>query len=212
MVWRRIREQASLAGSATLHEAMGRTGALPAAIKPAFPGATIAGPAFTVRSPKGNNLWIHHAVYAAAPGDILVVDVPAGQDHGYWGEILSVAAAARQLGGLVINGGVRDVEALARVRFPVFAAAICINGTGKDPNAGGALGPEVRVQIGGINVVCGDYVVGDADGVVVVPHDVLAETVALADERRLKEEDIIARLHQGESTLDLYDLPKVSPR
>src|SRR5690242_10831510 len=109
MAWRRMREQALLCGSATLHEAMGRRGALPSAIKPAYEGATLAGPAFPVKSPVGDNLWIHHALYAAEPGDVLVVDVPAGEDYGYWGEILSVAAQVRHLGGVVITGGVRDV-------------------------------------------------------------------------------------------------------
>lgn len=210
MSWRRMREQALAAGSATLHESMGRRGALPHVIKPVYEGATLAGPAFTVSSPVGDNLFIHHALYAARPGDILVVDVPATAEYGYWGEILSEAAKARELGGLIITGGVRDVEALRRVGFPVFATTICIRGTGKDPNGDGAFGPDVRLRLGEVDVASGDFVVGDADGLVVVPSDEVAETVARADERRRKEEALIEHLRQGETTVVLYDLPELS--
>ncbi len=208
----RIKEQTLLAGSATVHEAMGRQGALPSAIKPAYVGATLAGPAFPVRAPAGDNLCIHHALYAARPGDVLVVQVPAEPEFGYWGEILSVAAQERGLEGLVITGGVRDVTALARVGFPVFAAAICIRGTAKDPSGGGRFGPTVQIQVGDVAVRHADFVVADADGVAVIPQESVDATAAAAEERMRKEELIMQRLAEGETTLGLYDLPEAERR
>ncbi|MFJ9562830.1 RraA family protein [Streptomyces fuscichromogenes] len=190
------------ASSATLHEAAGRKGALPSAIGPAFTGARVVGPAFPVASPPGDNLWIHRALYAARPGDVLVVDVGGGTEFGYWGEILSTAAIARGLAGLVINGGVRDRDALADLGLPVFSTGLCIQGTGKDFDATGSLGE--RVRIGEVFVERGDLVVGDADGVVVIPR---ADTESVLDagaERDAKEAELMRRIRAGERTLDLY--------
>jgi 4-hydroxy-4-methyl-2-oxoglutarate aldolase len=93
-------------GSATLHEAAGRIGALPSFIKPLVSTARLCGPAFTVHGRGYDNLWIHRAVYAASAGDILVIATGQALEAGYWGEILNEAAMARHLGGLVIEGGV----------------------------------------------------------------------------------------------------------
>src|SRR2546426_12794749 len=96
-------------GSATLHEAAGRRGALRPLILPVAPGMRVAGPAFTVQSPPGDNLWLHRGIYAAAPGDVLVVATgDSAPRWGYWGEIMTVAAMARGLVGLVLQGGSRD--------------------------------------------------------------------------------------------------------
>ena len=130
-----VSTESSLHGldAATVHEAYGRRGALPSEIKPVDAGFTVCAPAFTVDCPAGDNLWIHHAVYAAQPHDVLVVHTRGEREAGYWGEILSRAAIARELSGLVIDGGVRDVERLVEIGLPVFAANVCIGGTAKDP-------------------------------------------------------------------------------
>lgn len=188
--------------SATLHEAAGRVGALPSVIGPAFPGARIAGPAFPVGCPPGDNLWIHRALYAADPGEVLVVDVGGGTEFGYWGEILSTAAIARGLAGLVISGGVRDREGLADLGLPVFSAGRCIRGTGKDQAAVGSLGATVR--IGEVFVDRGDLVVGDADGVVVIAQADTEAVLKAALERDAREAELMRRLRAGERTLDLY--------
>lgn len=191
--------------TATVHEAQGRRGALPSAIKPVDPGLRLCGPAFTVACPGGDNLWIHRAICAASPGDVLVVATGGATEFGYWGEILSHAAHVRGLGGLVIDGGVRDAERIAAVGFPVFSAGLCIRGTGKDPAGPGALGGPVRV--GDVTVCAGDVVLGDRDGVVVVPAlDAVAVTKA-AQQRVDSETDVIRRIQAGESTLSIYDLP-----
>lgn len=199
-------QQAAEIDTATLHEAQARRGALPSAIKPIDATFRVAGPAFTVDCPPGDNLWIHRAVYAAAPGDVLVVDTRGGAEYGYWGEILSQAAKARSLGGLVISGGVRDSVALKTVGFPVFAACICIQGTVKEPSANGCLGESLT--IGATVVNPGDLVVGDADGVVVVPGASRQAVTEAARDRIDKERDVLDRLRAGETTLQIYDLPE----
>ncbi len=191
-------------GAATVHEAYGRRGALPSAIKPVHVSSRVCGPAFTVDCPPSDNLWIHRAVYAAAPGDVLVVDVRGQTEAGYWGEILSEAALVRGLGGLVITGGVRDVDRIAALGFPVFAANVCIRGTGKEPAGDGRLGEPIRV--GTVTVRPGDAVVGDADGVVVVEAGEVDAVIAAARARALEERDVLRRIRDGESTLEIFGL------
>ena len=190
-------------GSATLHEAAGRTGNLPSIIKPVLSSFRLCGPAFTVHSPGRDNLWIHRAIYAASPGDILVVATGQSLEAGYWGEILNEAAMARGLGGLVIEGGVRDSAALARQNFPVFSTGLCIFGTGKDFGAKAWLNAPVR--IGEVVIQGGDLVCGDGDGVVVISRDKLPETLAASAARETDEAQKIARIRAGERTVDLYD-------
>ncbi|GHE66177.1 RraA family protein [Streptomyces capitiformicae] len=191
--------------SATVHEAAGRTGALPSAIKPLHPSMHLEAPAFPVKAPPGDNLWLHRAVYAACPGDALVVDTGGGLEFGYWGEILAEAAIARGLAGLIIHGGVRDSARLVEMGWPVFAERVCIRGTGKDPHGYGELGEPVL--IGEQAVRLGDLIVADADGVVVVPAERVAEVQRLSAEREAAEADYLRRIRSGESTLDIYRLP-----
>ena len=198
--------RAAALGSATLHEAAGRVGALPAGIQAAVAGMTLAGPAFTVRCPPGDNLWIHRALVAASPGDVLVVETGEGEAlYGYWGEIMSEAAKVVQLAGLVLQGGSRDHGALGVVGFPVFSFGPCIRGTIKDKARDhGRLGAPVT--LGDITVNPGDLVVGDVDGVVVLAAIDVESVVAAGIEREAKERDTIDRLRAGATTLDLYDL------
>ena len=194
--------EATRLGAATLHEAAGRTGALPSAIKPVAPGMRIAGPAFTVHVPAGDNLWIHRALYAAAPGDVLVVSTSLGHEWGYWGDILNTAAIAQRLGGLVIDGGVRDVAGLSDMAFPVFSNGICLNGTIKGFDATAWLRQPIR--IGDVVVRQGDLIVGDRDGVIVLPADSVAAALAAGVRREADEADKIRRIDAGERTIDIY--------
>jgi 4-hydroxy-4-methyl-2-oxoglutarate aldolase len=189
--------------TATLHEAGGRIGVLPSAIKPVAPSFRICGPAVTVHSPGGDNLWLHRALYVAEPADVLVVHVSGAYDYGYWGEIMSAAAKARHLGGLVIDGCVRDGGILADFGFPVFARGLCIRGTGKDFGARGWINHPVLLD--DLTVNPGDLIVGDTDGVVAVPRARAAEVVALSIAREAKEAAIIKRIEGGERTLELYN-------
>ena len=186
--------------AATLHEAYGRRGALPSQIKPLFRGMRVAGPAVTVRCPPGDNLRLHEAIYAAEPGQVLVVDVGDAYEFGYWGEITTVAASTRKLGGLVINGGVRDADQIEKIGFPVFARCVCIRGTVKDPDAPG--GVNQPVVIGDVEVHPGDLVVGDDDGVVVIAADQQAGVIEAGLRRDLNEQESLARIRGGERTID----------
>jgi len=196
-------ERARAFGSATLHEAGGKIGALPAAIKPAVAGFTVCGPAVTVRSPPSDNVWLHRAMVAAQPGDILVVTVGGAYEHGYWGEIMSTAARAQHLGGLVIDGCVRDGAILGDVGFPVFARGLAIRGTGKDFAATGWI--NFPLDVGEVTVNGGDLIVGDIDGVVAIPREHVDATLDAARAREEREVDVIRKLDAGVSTFELYN-------
>jgi 4-hydroxy-4-methyl-2-oxoglutarate aldolase len=193
-------------GSATLHEAGGKVGALPSSIKPLNPHWRIAAPAFTVAGPALDNLWLHRAIYAAPERAVLVHECGGNAEGGYWGGVMANAAIARGLAGLVTEGGARDVEELRALDFVVCAANICIRGTGKRSDGAGALGRSVR--IGEVIVCTGDLVVADADGVAVLPFADAARIVAEGIEREEKEKDIVARIKRGERSCDIYGLPE----
>jgi 4-hydroxy-4-methyl-2-oxoglutarate aldolase len=197
-------ELAGRLGSATLHEAAGRAGALPHGIKPVEPSWVLSGPAFPVLTPAGNNIFIHDALYAAPRGSVLVVST-SGHDGdiewGYWGEILSTAALAVGLRGLVLDGGARDIARLRVQGFPVFSRAVSILGTGKS-REGGSLGEPVT--IGNVTISAGDLVVGDVDGVVVLEKSIAAAAIADGVAREDKEALIMARLTAGEKSTDIY--------
>lgn len=188
--------------AATLHEASGKYGALPSQIKPISPSFRLCGPAVPVTAPAGDNLWIHRALYAAQPGSILVVNVSGAPEHGYWGEIMSTAAQVRGLGGLVIDGCVRDGEILEKIGFPVFARGLCIRGTTKDFGAVGWI--NAPVILGDVTIHAGDLIVGDLDGVVCIKHMSIAETLQSSEQRTLQEGTVLERLRKGETTISIF--------
>jgi 4-hydroxy-4-methyl-2-oxoglutarate aldolase len=188
--------------TATLYEAGGRIGALPSAIKPVHPSFRTCGPAVTVHGQAGDNFWLHHAIYAAQPGDVLVVHVSGGYEFGYWGEIMSTAAQVRGLGGVVIDGCVRDGASLGEIGFPVFARGLCIRGTDKDRHAIGWV--NAPVQIDDVSVEPGDLIVGNRDGVVAIPRESAAAIVEAAQLREIKEAHAIEQLKVGATTLEIY--------
>jgi 4-hydroxy-4-methyl-2-oxoglutarate aldolase len=188
-------------GTSTLSEASGLPCALDYAIRPVWQGAAVAGPAYPLRCAPGDNLAIHIAVDAAPPGHVLVVDA-SGYVAGYWGEVLTVAAEARKLVGIVIDGGVRDIDALERRKFPAFARGIGMRGTVKchAPSVGES------IVMGGVTITPGDLVVADRDGVMSLPQSHVARTLENARKRTEKEAMTMNRLMAGETTLDLLGL------
>lgn len=206
-----IRIRAANLSTATAHEAAGKVGALPSHIKPVASHMRLCGPAYPVKSPPGDNLFLHHAIYAAKPGDVLVIDCgPDGDEFGYWGEVMSVAAHAASLGGLVITGGIRDSDKLGELGFPVFSGNVCIRGTRKNPLGEGALGLPVR--IGEVEIAAGDVVLGDADGVVVIPADRFEDVLREGRARDADELSYFERMRTGETTLQIYGLPDIGSR
>ena len=124
-------EQFRRFGAATVHEASGRKGAVDPAIKPIRKGLRLCGPAFTVQCAPGDNLMLHKALEKAQPGDVLVASVSGYPEGGYFGGLMAVSALARRLGGLAIDGCIRDSEEIIAMGFPIFARGFCIRGTSK---------------------------------------------------------------------------------
>jgi 4-hydroxy-4-methyl-2-oxoglutarate aldolase len=187
-------------GSATLGESGART--MSARIRPMWLGAALAAPAAPVRCTPGDNLAIHAAVASAPSGHALVVDVGQIPERGYFGEVLTTGAQARGIAGLVIDGGVRDLAALESHRFPVFATMAALPGASKA--SPGSVG--VPVEVGGVAVEPGDWVVGDVDGVVIVPGGSLPQVLAAARARAEKEVGFFEALRGGATTVELLGL------
>jgi 4-hydroxy-4-methyl-2-oxoglutarate aldolase len=190
-------------GTATLHEAIGKKGALPHRIKPIAPGMKLCGAAVTVTSPPMDNLMLHQALYVADPGTVLVVEVNRGYEGGYWGEIMTLAARQRRIAGLVIDGCVRDADSIEKLGFPVFSRGLSVRGT--DKQGGGHI--NVPILIGDITINPGDLVLGDRDGVIIVPAREAALAMEAAQKREAKEDQIKRDLLAGKSTLEIYAWP-----
>jgi 4-hydroxy-4-methyl-2-oxoglutarate aldolase len=191
-------------GTATVHEVAGSGTVLPPAIVPIVPGGELCGPAFPIDCGPGDNLWIHRGLYLAPPTAILVVFCGNEYEYGYWGEILSIAAQEHGLGGVVIDGFVRDTAALQRVGFPVFARGLCVRGTAKHPRTG--CGVPSSIAIGQVVLRTGDIVMGDADGVICVPAERLDGLLAKARKRVARELGVIDGLRAGQRSLDLLGI------
>ncbi|WP_329110659.1 4-carboxy-4-hydroxy-2-oxoadipate aldolase/oxaloacetate decarboxylase [Micromonospora sp. NBC_01699] len=200
------RERAELLrlGTATLYEAARRDCFLPHRLRPAWPGAALVGRALPVWAAPADNLALHAALDSAEPGDVLVVD---GHQRacGYWGEILAVAALARGVVGLVIDGGVRDVARLAQLGFPAFSASIAVRTTVKQD--AGRIGQPL--ELGGVTIERGDVIVADDDGVISLPAADLEQVLDAARARDRAEAGYLERIGAGESTLDIYQLRRL---
>jgi 4-hydroxy-4-methyl-2-oxoglutarate aldolase len=190
-------------GAATL----GESGARPMAprMRPVWNGARVSAPAFPVNCSTADNLAIHVAVAEAPAGSVLVVNVGHEPARGYWGEVLTTGAETRGLRGLVIDGGVRDVDALEAHRFPVFSTMIALRGATKQEP--GRIGGTANV--GDVEVAAGDWIVGDTDGVVVVPYGHLDDVLSAGRTRAQKEVHYFEELRAGRTTLQLLSLDDV---
>jgi len=196
---------ASRISAATMHEAAGKIGALPSYLKPISSGMKICGRAYPVKGPSGCNLWLHRAIAEADPGDVLIADIGDDKEFGYWGDIMGTGSMAKGIAGLVIDGCVRDQIELEEMGFPVFAAGLCIRGTDKKFEESGSLGKPIT--IGGIEINLGDLVLGDNDGIVIIPATQVRNSIKKSAERENKEEATKRRLSGGETTMEIYNWP-----
>lgn len=182
-------------GASTLHESVGphgRRGAMDSDIRPLEPHFRVSGPAATVACHPADNLAIHRALKVVEPGRVLVVETGKCM-AGYWGEILTATAASREVAGLVIDGAVRDAAEIAARGFPVFTRGVSMLGTSK-ASPGVLFEPIV---CGGAIVRDGDWVVGDRDGVVVLPVEDIDGIMQRAHERMEREHAMLAALDAG---------------
>ncbi|MUL44247.1 RraA family protein [Streptomonospora sp. PA3] len=171
-----------------------------------WPGSSFAATALPVRCAPGDNLALHVAVAQAPPQSALVVDVSGEPEYGYVDEILAVAARMRRISGIVIDGCVRDVAAIARAGLPVVGAGVSVRTPGHD--AGGAVGREVLLNDdrAPTPVRRGDWIVADDDGAVCLPRGRAAAIVSETVEAVAADQRIVDALIAGASTLDLLNL------
>jgi 4-hydroxy-4-methyl-2-oxoglutarate aldolase len=162
----------------------------------------MAGPAITVEVVGGENGTIHRALESASEGSVLVVAAGGGLDRAIWGGVLARAAVARGVVGVVIDGAVRDVDDLVAIGLPTFA----VGSTPLGPHKGWPGRAGLAIACAGVVVRPGDVVVGDGDGVAVVPADQIDETYRMATARLANEEEWLRRIALGESTVEILGL------
>ena len=190
----------SVLETATLHEA-GAGSVMSPDIKMLSGDRCVVGRALTVMCHPGDNLMIHVAVARAEPGDILVVQANH-PGFGVWGEVLTVAAQARKIVGLILDGSVRDLAAIRKRKFPVFARGLALRGAAKERE--GTVNEPI--SCGGQPVWPGDVVAADESGIVVMPREDVEAILARAEERSRKEAVMMAELQRGRTTMDLLGL------
>lgn len=168
---------------------------LPGAVglRPFHRGGTLIGVAFTVKTRPGDNLAIHQALELVGPGDVIVVDGGGDESRALVGEIMMTIAQHRGAAGYVIDGAIRDADAIAASDFPVFARAAIHRGPYK--NGPGAI--NVPVAVGGTVISPGDIVAGDGDGVVSFPQAIAAALLEKVKAQIAREAQTLTDIRAG---------------
>jgi 4-hydroxy-4-methyl-2-oxoglutarate aldolase len=192
-------DELALLGSATVHEAAGRSQVVDLDLVQVIPGSRAAGPARPVRCGQDDNLMVHAAVAEAEPGEVLVLTMPEPRPVALVGELLATQAKGRGVAALLVEAAVRDVEELREVGLPVWARWVRVRGA--DKKVPGTIGEPVLV--GGATIRRGDAVVLDADGAAVVERERVEEVLGAARERAALEVEKRAKLEGGALSYDL---------
>jgi len=164
-------------------------------LRPFHAEAQLCGPAFTVKTRPGDNLMVHKALDMALPGDVVVVDAGGDLTNSIVGEIMISYARERGLGGIVINGAIRDSAAIGRQKFPVYAAGVTHRGPMR--SGPGEIGRPTAID--GMVIEPGDLIIGDADGLLSIPFEQVAEVCAAATAKRDAESKILSDVLAGRS-------------
>jgi regulator of RNase E activity RraA len=180
---------------ANVSDCMSRLSGGGARLRPYHGDGVLSGPAFTVKTRPGDNLMVHKALDIASPGDVVVVDAGGDLTNSIVGEIMISYAINRGLAGLVINGSIRDCDALRRLNFPVYAAGVTHRGPMK--SGPGEIGKAIAFD--GMVIEPGDLIIGDGDGVLCIPFDEVAEVYQAAAAKKESEDKILADLRAGGS-------------
>lgn len=198
-------EALSRFGSATIHEAQGRLGALSSRIKPIDRSMSLCGPAFTVESAPRDNIMLQLAIHYAQAGDIIVVSAGEYEEAGSFGDVLGNACVAKGIAGVVTDSGVRDTADLIKLGLPVFSLSVCIRGTVKE-----TLGQvNGNIIVGGQEIRPGDVIRGDADGLVTVRKEDAAEVARKSAAREEAESGYIEAYKSGRTIIDVCNLEAV---
>ena len=184
---------------------MNRRGAIASFIHSIARGMRVCGPAITVKFQSDDNLMIHKAMEIAEEGDVIVAACGDDIDRAIWGELMTISALTYGIQGLVTDAYVRDSEQIIEMGFPVFARGLSIKGTAKEK-----LG-QINFPISFTEVLVnpGDLVIGDDDGIVVIPIAEVKEVLGLSLSREDKESQIKKKLRAGYLTLEVLGLKQV---
>lgn len=195
-------------GVADLHEGLGptygRMALMSPRMRPLNRGLRIAGPAVTAYNYPGDNLMIHKALQLVQPGQVLVFTNGGGVQGALWGEMAATFAKARGVEGIVVDGAIRDTDALVEMSAPVWHTAI----SPSHPEKGAAGAVNIPVVVDGVQVRPGDIIVADGDGVLAVPRRMLAAAVDAAEARRAREVELAKAIAQGATLYDLTGMEK----
>lgn len=192
-------------GTATIHEAQGRLGALSSRLKPIDRNMRLCGPAFTVESAPRDNIMLQLAIHYAQKGDVIVMSAGEYEEAGCFGDVLGNACVAKGIAGVVTDTGVRDTQALIELGLPVFSLSVCIKGTVKE-----TLGQiNGDIVVGGQLIRPGDVICGDADGLVAVRKEDAAEVAIKSQTREDVETKLIEQYKAGGTVIDLCNLAPV---
>jgi len=189
--------------TAVVCDAMDRTGGMVAGIQSLVSGKTFAGQALTVHAPNGTNAPLHHAAKLAWPGCVLVIDAENLQEKAVWGSVVNSYALSRGIAALVFDGCVRDAALLKESPMPIFCRGTAPNGPSKE-DIGGVNTP---ISCGGVDVMPGDIIVGDDDGIAVVPFAMHEDVLERCHTRLAEKQDWKQKTNDGVSTAELWKLP-----